>query len=363
MSAASTRSPAALQRDRAIAAALERWFAANARDLPWREPTRDPWRALVSEFMLQQTQASRVAARYPGFVRTFPTPAAMARAGEERVLAAWSGMGYYRRARLLHGAAVAIVEGHDGRTPRTSEALRALPGVGRYTAGAVASIACGERAPIVDANVARVILRLEGRALPVRDGAAQTLAWERADALVHASNDPGAFNEALMELGALVCTPRAPACDACPVRTLCVAAAEGTQNGIPAPTVRAERREVHHAAVLIRDGRGRVLVERRPERGLWAGLWQAPTLEDDRRSPGARRVSTWLGAGPVRLQERFDVATTHRIVRFSVWSIRGDGAAPDAIGGAPTGARVWKSPAQVRALALASPHRRMLLGV
>lgn len=346
-------------RARAIARRLEAWFPANARTLPWRARERDPYAALVSEFMLQQTQASRVVERFPAFMKRFPDVRALARATDAQMLRAWAGMGYYRRAINLRDAARAIVNDHGGRTPRDAPTLRTLPGVGRYTAGAVASIACAERTPIADANVVRVALRIEGKELRAKDAAAHHFAWSWADALVRAADAPGVFNEAVMELGAMVCTVRAPRCAACPVRSLCVAAKRGVQGRIPAAPPARVKPVVHHAVVVVRDDAGRLLIEQRPAGGgLWAGQWQAPTLEDDARAPGARRVAAWIGVRSVRLADRFVVQISHRTVRFSVWECPQRGLN----GLVASGGRVWRTPRQAKRLAVATPHVRTLFG-
>lgn len=220
-------------RDAAMARALEQWFAGAARSLPWRalgpDGWRDPYAVLVSELMLQQTQVARVVERFGAFMRRFPTVAALAGADEADVIALWAGLGYYRRARHLHAAAKRIVHEHGGEVPRAAAALRALPGVGRYTAGAIASMAMGQRVPLVDGNVARVLMRLEARAGDVAQG--QAWAWERAGELVSSSTSAGAFNEGLMELGATVCVPGRPRCEACPLAGVVRGACGGATGG------------------------------------------------------------------------------------------------------------------------------------
>ncbi|MFG0274148.1 MAG: A/G-specific adenine glycosylase [Phycisphaerales bacterium] len=350
------------RRDRAIAERITTWFRAHRRDLPWRPEggaPRNPYHALVSEAMLQQTQVARVAERFGEFLERFPTVEALAQADEQSVLSAWSGLGYYRRARNLHGAAKMIVEEFGGVVPSAVDDLRRLPGVGRYTAGAIASIVYGRRAALVDANVVRVVLRLEGRELAPTNAEATALAWERATALVEAAADPGAFNEGLMELGALVCRPRAPRCTACPLARRCVARREGREESIPAPQPRVARKRVHHACVLIEDKSGRLLVEQRPDEGMWAGLWQAPTVEGE-AVPDAEAVAAAIGLSDARGLEalaNFTVATTHRLVEFHVWRA----VSPPPRRGVRAGRR-WATRSEVAALPLASPHRQVLLG-
>lgn len=334
--------------DRRLARDLSRWFDANARALPWRVSPRDPYLSLLSEFMLQQTQVGRVLEKWGPFAAKFPTLRALAGAGEAEVLAAWSGLGYYRRARLLHAAAREVCERFGGRVPSEAEALRGLPGVGRYTAGAIASIVFGRPEPIVDGNVARVLLRLEGKRLGPECGAAW--AWERAEELVAAAERPGVFNEALMELGATVCTPRGPRCGACPVRGGCRARKVGAQERIPARKRGVERSTLWCAAVVVRDGRGRLLLERRPMRGLFAGLWQAPTLESP-AAPSEAEISGALGVRDLRPRGSFEHVLSHRLLRFTVYEGRG---------GAGEAGRRWCAPAQLGELALSNAQRRAI---
>lgn len=334
--------------------ALEGWFTRSARALPWRRrgarTRRDPYATLVSELMLQQTQAARVAERFGPFLERFPSPAALARADEAEVLSRWSGLGYYRRARHLHAAARAVVERHAGLVPADGPSLRGLPGVGPYTAGAVASLAYDRPEPIVDGNVARVLLRVGGRAGAAGERDTDRWVWARAGDLVRVASSPGDCNEALMELGATVCTPRGPSCDRCPIAERCVAFRDGLQGDIPRPRARPGQRPVLARSVLVRDRRGRVLMERRPDDGMWAGLWQTPTIESggDRapplRVPGVRAVE------PEPL-ETFTYQTTHRL--FEVRVHRGTG-------GRASARRRWTEPAELEELGLSSLQRRVL---
>ena len=337
-----------------MARALERWFGAAARSLPWRvtgpDGRRDPYAVLVSELMLQQTQVSRVVERFEAFMRRFPTVAALARADEADVLALWAGLGYYRRARHLHAAAKRIVSEHGGEMPGTAEALRELPGVGRYTAGAIASMALGQRVPLVDGNVARVLMRLDAKPGDVAQG--QAWAWERAGELVERSSAAGVFNEGLMELGATVCVPGRPRCEACPLAAWCVARAEGRQTEIPAPKPAATRRGLTLDAAVVVDETGRVLVERRGAEGLWAGLWQPPTCEAARGGPvgvaKALRVdATLMRAGSVSR------TLTHRNLSVRVWVGRVAHAAA-------TDGRRWVMPADAERLGMSSAHAAVL---
>ena len=241
------------------------WYDAHRRDLPWRESS-DSYRVWLSEIMLQQTRVAAVISHYHEFLRRFPTVEKLARARETSVLTAWSGLGYYRRARMLHAAAKVVVRDHRGKFPSTSEGLRSLPGIGRYTAAAIASIAFGEPVAVVDGNVERVLQRASGKLL-----SGEKL-WTSANDLLD-RNRPGDFNQAMMELGAIVCAPRAPACLTCPVVGHC--ATRGELNGI----VKAERqkkREIHYA-LNYRGGKV-FLVQRERSVSLMPGMWELPEL-------------------------------------------------------------------------------------
>lgn len=247
------------------------WYDVHARDLPWRK-SRDPYLIWVSEIMLQQTRVAAVIGHYHEFLRRFPSVERLAAARESTVLAAWSGLGYYRRARMLHAAAKVIVRKLHGRFPQTAEGWRDLPGIGRYTAAAIASICFGEPVAVVDGNVERVLQRVCGTPL----SGAQV--WLTAEDLLDRTR-PGDFNQATMELGATVCTPRAPACLACPVIDLC--ATRGEVAGLTkAP--RQTKREVHYG-LHRRDSR--VFLVQRPARAsLMPGMWELPQIE----APGDR---------------------------------------------------------------------------
>jgi A/G-specific adenine glycosylase len=269
---------------------------------------------LVSEVMLQQTRVEAVAPRFDAFLRRWPTPAAMAAAREEEVVAAWSGLGYYRRARSLHAAARALVERHGGRFPADAAALRALPGVGDYTAGAVGSLALGLPLPLVDGNVARVLARLFAvRGDPRRGGAARRLR-DLAAALVPREG-AGPWNEGLMELGALVCVPATPRCPLCPLREECAARARGLEGRIPEIPARKPARDLRLAAALVRDGAGRTLLLRRPDGGLLGGTWELPCAEV---REGGDPVASLGDALRERLGGRWTVGALRARVRHSI---------------------------------------------
>jgi len=261
--------------------ALLRWYDQHCRDLPWRV-TRDPYRIWLSEIMLQQTRVAAVLDHYRIFLERFPNVQALAAASEEAVLAAWSGLGYYRRARMLRQAAQQIAEQHDGRFPQNSEALLALPGIGRYTAAAIASIAFAEPVAVVDGNVERVLQRFTGINLTTP----QT--WQHAQALL-ANSRSGDFNQAMMELGATVCVPRQPKCPECPLQKLC-ATQQSRQSsnwtitmerraspsgGTPTPASSRQVKKEIWCVLSHRDG-GIRLVQRPRKASLMPGMWELP---------------------------------------------------------------------------------------
>ena len=247
------------------------WYDEHARALPWRS-TRDPYRIWLSEIMLQQTRVAAVIAHYHEFLRRFPTVRKLAAAREASVLAAWSGLGYYRRARMLHAAAKVIVRQHDGKVPSTSECLQTLPGIGRYTAAAIASIAFEEPVAVVDGNVERVLQRVSGKRL------AGEMLWKMAGELLDKSC-PGDFNQAMMELGAAVCTPRSPTCLTCPVIELCATRGELTENSKPAPQ---KKREIHYE-LICRNGEV-FLTQRGSDASLMPGMWELPELAGPKKT-------------------------------------------------------------------------------
>jgi A/G-specific adenine glycosylase len=322
------------QRDEAITAALTAWFEGAVRPLPWRtdfanpSAPRDPYHNLVAEAMAQQTQLSRVIPKYESFIARFPTVADLAAADEAEVLALWSGLGYYRRARSLHAAAKAVVAEHGGLLPRTAASLATLPGVGRYTAGSLASIVFGERTPLVDGNVTRVLLRLEGRDDLREPKPMAEFAWSRATELVEHAERPGRFNEGLMELGASICAapPARPDCAVCPLRKWCKAFAEGKQDRIPAPKKAKATPTVRCATLVARDKQGRFLLEQRPAKGMWASMWQCPTVERDGEAPippaDLRAFAQMRSLDPASLERAgaFTHQTTHRRMEFTVYT-------------------------------------------
>ena len=257
-----------------LQAALLMWFATHQRDLPWRAEPRDPYHVWLSEIMLQQTQVATVIPYFHHWLERFPTLKDLAEAPLDDALKLWEGLGYYARARNFHRAAQAVMRDYGGRIPDTVEELLKLPGVGRYTAGAIASIAFGRDAPVLDGNVKRVLSRLYGLT-DARSPKAIAKLWQLSESLLP-SGHAGPFNEALMELGATLCAPRAPECARCPIRSACRAFAAGRPEAYPARTTRPPLPHRFAVAAVIEDGNGRVLMAQRAHHGLLGGLWEFP---------------------------------------------------------------------------------------
>lgn len=255
---------------------LLNWFDEQARPLPWRS-TRDPYQIWVSEVMLQQTTVATVTPRFLRFLQRFPSLQALADADEQAVLHEWEGLGYYRRARHLHQAAKRLVADHGGVFPQDESSFRALPGVGRYIVGAVLSQAFEVRLPIVEANTRRVLTRLFGQQGELATPAVEKWLWDTATAILPKARI-GDFNQALMELGALVCTPAQPQCARCPLKIVCVAQRDGLQESIPRKAKRLDVEHVHEVCVVPMF-EGKVLLLQRGGAGRWANMWEFPKLE------------------------------------------------------------------------------------
>jgi len=319
--------------------------------------------------MLQQTQVSRVLEKFNPFLERFASVRALADADETNVMAAWSGLGYYRRARLLQACAKAIVREHGGVVPKSVERLEELPGIGRYTAGAIASIVFGEREAIVDGNVCRVLQRLEAREGHAGDRKVTDWAWGRSERLVALTSrgkQVARFNEGLMELGATVCTPDGPRCGECPLSAECAAYRAGLTESIPAPKPRAKRTLVHHDVVIVhrRGSKGvtEYLLEQRSDRGLWAGMWQPPANERATKSTQTLRgVLAEIGlaglasdgsAGP----EESIFHTTHREIRFRAWRVCVNDWAEQR-------GRKWVATDALSRVGISNAHRQLMLKV
>jgi A/G-specific adenine glycosylase len=258
---------------RRVIQSLLTWFRRQQRDLPWRKD-RDPYRIWVSEVMLQQTQASTVIRFFEPFIQRFPTIDALAAADEQDVLRCWEGLGYYRRARDLHRAARHLATYHQGRVPNEPSVMKELPGIGRYILGAVLSQAFDRRLPILEANSERIMCRLFGVQGDPRRAPVRSRLWQLAEALLPARH-VGDFNQALMELGALVCTPSAPCCSVCPVARVCTAKRLALQEAIPVRSPPPDPIQVQEVAIVLRRG-ARVLLVQRPPQGRWAAMWEFP---------------------------------------------------------------------------------------
>lgn len=306
---------------RPIRKKLLRWYDGAARDLPWRR-TRDPYAIWVSEVMLQQTRVETVIPYYERFLERFPTAGALAEADEDSVLSHWSGLGYYRRARLLHAGVREVVARYGGEVPEDADARRALPGVGRYTAGAIGSIAFDKEEPIVDGNVSRVLARLFRIDTPIGASATTKRLWDHAAALIPGER-PGAFNQALMELGATLCTPKRPRCESCPVASECESHAHGETDKLPVPAARREPAALDLVAVVATRGRGsaRKVWLVRSEQSLFGGLWGLPMIrrDDEAHARGALRQARILARLDPEPTATVEHVLTHRRLRIDVF--------------------------------------------
>jgi A/G-specific adenine glycosylase len=333
-------------------AALLAWYDRHRRDLPWRAPpgrTPDPYRVWLSEIMLQQTTVATVASYFDRFVARWPEVSALAAASLDEVLHVWQGMGYYARARNLHACARAVVARHGGRFPDTAAELRRLPGIGDYTAAAIAAIAFDRREAAVDGNVERVVARLYavGEPLPA---AKQRL--RRLAAGLVPPRRAGDFAQAMMDLGAVLCTPRRPRCVLCPWRGACAAAAGGIAEALPARAAKPERPLRHGAAFWLVRGDGAVLLRRRPDEGLLGGLYEVPSTEW-REAPWSDAEA--LAAAPLpeaawtRLPGAVEHGFTHFRLELAVWAARTE-AAPDG---------VWVRPREFRDYAFSTLMKKL----
>jgi len=344
---------------RRAARRLLAWFARHGRDLPWRR-TRDPYAIWVSEVMLQQTQVATVIPYFERFLHAFPTLRDLAAAEEQEVLKLWEGLGYYRRARDLHRAARLLAASHNGQIPDDADVFRALPGVGRYTAGAVLSQAFDRRLPILEANSLRVLCRLLGLRHDPRSGQAQRQLWRAAEDLLPA-RAAGQFNQALMELGALVCTLRSPGCAACPLTDVCAARVLNLQQEIPAKPTAPSTVAVREAAVVVRR-KARVLLVQRPAQGRWAGMWEfphGPLGEQETHEQAAARLLREATGLEADLGGEL-LTLKHGITRFRITLVCFEAA--HRKGSFRPGLYVrgeWVKPQQLATYPVSSPQRRL----
>ena len=347
-------SPAAL-----LAPLLIDWQARHGRSgLPW-VGSRDPYRVWLSEIMLQQTQVATVLGYYARFLARFPDVQALANAHQDEVLALWSGLGYYSRARNLHRCAQTVVQVHGGRFPANSAALATLPGIGRSTAAAIAAFCFGERCAILDGNVKRVLTRALGFADDLAESRHEQVLWRHAEALLPASGIE-AYTQGLMDLGASLCSSRKPACDACPLATLCVARAQGRPEAYPVKTRKLKRGRRAHALLWLTLGDAVWLVQR-PQTGVWAGLWTLPEFDSEAALWALAEQAGWPGQGR-------PLATVHHVLTHFDWALTPcHWPLPDSLRPAqcqqvqaslPAGR--WVGRSEALALGLPAPIRRLL---
>lgn len=341
-----------------IQSLLLQWFRKNKRSLPWRR-VRDPYAIWISEIMLQQTQVKTVLPYYQRWMRRFPNVRGLVKAPLSEVLKHWEGLGYYRRARNLHQTAQIVWEKRGGKFPDSSDELQKLPGIGRYTAGAIASIAFNKPEPILDGNVKRVLARVLALREPMDKTSGDKKLWETSRRLVRGTSEPGDLNQALMELGALVCLPENPKCFICPLKKVCKAHRIHKENEFP---VKAERQKTERlktvAAVLWK--KGKVLLQRQPLHARWGGLWLFPqwTLRNGKGEEEfvRKRAREELGVRIQKLKPRMEIKhgfTKYR-VRLRVYE-----------GEAFSGRKnlQWIAPQKIARLPLPRPHQKIFHGI
>ena len=308
---------------------LTAWYRADHRDLPWRK-TRDPYRIWLSEIMLQQTRVAAVIPYYERFLASLPTVRDLAAVDDDALMKLWQGLGYYSRAKNLKRAAILTVSRYGGTLPNTYRELLTLPGIGSYTAGAIASIAFGERVPAVDGNVLRVLARLKDDPRDIADPKTKDAAFTELSETM--PTDAGAFNQAMMELGAVVCVPNgAPLCDRCPVRESCLALRNGTVLVRPVKS-KKQPREVEPLTVFVLKNGESFLIRKRPETGLLAGLYELPHVDGKRSPTEAAKVLSALGVRPVGAITQYDRVHifTHKEWHMRVYAAAvGETDAPD----------------------------------
>ena len=355
--------PGSSRKVNALARALLHWFSQSARDLPWRR-TRDPYAVWVSEIMLQQTQVKTVIPFWERWMRSLPTIQSLAEAPPEQIHKLWEGLGYYTRVRNMQKAARDIIARHHGRFPEDFEAILDLPGIGRYTAGAIASIAFNQPKPLLDGNVIRVLTRLFGIAENPRDKPTNDQLWQLAGQLVLSANgsattSPNAcshLNQSLMELGALVCTPKQPKCLLCPVRPHCEAYRTGQVDQLPNLTQRTAATTCRFMAFVIRKG-DRFLVRQRPAGVVNGHLWEFPNLEvTDLPKPEAQQLAqVHLGFEPKALEPLCTLR--HTITRYRITLQVFEGSLP---AGRKARDAQWRTLAQLHQLPFPSAHKRVV---
>jgi A/G-specific adenine glycosylase len=354
-----TQLPDAAWRQRFRRSALA-WYRRSARNLPWRK-TRDPYSIWVSEVMLQQTRVATVEAYYRRFLATFPDIESLAAADEQRVLRLWEGLGYYRRARQLHKAARVIVRDYGGRFPKDPATVRSLPGIGRYTAGAILSIAFDLREPALDGNAVRVLSRLLAYTGDVTRSDGQRLLWTFAESLLPRRN-VGELNQALMELGSEICLPRAPRCHECPVAPLCSARLQGREDSIPRNGKPVRYEDVRETAVVVRRA-GRVLLRRCQADERWSGLWDFPRFAVDSNQRGSSKremvdqVRRRTGL-TVKIGDRL-TTIKHGVTRFRITLECYEASLPSVSRQKPAGESRWVRLADLKTYPLSVTGRKI----
>lgn len=335
-----------------FAARVLGWQASHGRrGLPWQD-TRDTYRVWLSEIMLQQTQVATVLGYYQRFLDRFPDVAALAAAPLDDVLALWSGLGYYSRARNLHRCAQAVMAEHRGQFPHSAQALQTLPGIGRSTAAAIAAFCWGERVAILDGNVKRVLARLLAFNADLAQQASERALWEQAHALLPTvAEDMPRYTQGLMDLGATVCLARNPSCLICPARELCAAHAQGHPERYPVKTRKLKRTAQSLWLLQARDARGAIWLEKRPTPGVWGGLYCLPLFESRDALEAALPARARAG---LRDEPAFKHVLTHKDLHLHPVAASLSGASLGREGGD------WFSPAQWNALGLPTPIRKLL---
>lgn len=340
----------------AFAPAVLAWAAKHGRhDLPWQQnPT--PYRVWISEIMLQQTQVVTVIGYYQRFMQRFPDLHALAAGQLDEVLHLWTGLGYYNRARNLHKTAQLLVNEHSGQFPRSVEALASLPGIGLSTAGAIASLSMGLRAPILDGNVRRVLARYSALREYHGTSAATRQLWQLAEQLTPAAEHCAAYTQAMMDLGATLCTRSKPDCQHCPLQSGCQAKILGLQNELPVPRPKKTLPEQHCHMLLLTSSQGEVLLQQRPAKGLWGGLYSLPQLEQLDQLP-ALLDSLQLQAGTLQQLPALTHAFSHFRLHIQPWqlSVQATGVAEIA-----PQSQVWYNSQQPPSIGLAAPVKKLL---
>jgi A/G-specific adenine glycosylase len=349
------------------------WFDSNGRDLPWRR-TQDPYRVWVSEIMLQQTQVATVLPYYERFLDRFPSVTTLAAAPIDDVLFHWAGLGYYRRARQMHLAAQVVANEHDGIFPTEFEAIRALPGIGRYTAGAIASFALDLPFPIVEANTQRLFARLMHMTQPTASAVGQEMLWNFAESML-SKQGSGRINQSLMEIGSQLCLPREPKCASCPLQNMCPTFRSGKFEQVPAPKPQKTYTDLVEAALVISDAAGRVLMRRCEPSERWAGLWDFPRFDVSNAKDDLQMQVSLQEQFMNRYSKSIDIGQQlhtlrHAVTRYRIVlkcfeaSLRSEllvreGSASQAVVTEP--ALIWADAKELQSLALNSSAKKLRL--